>query len=586
MIAGCQRVKGRASGFTLIETLIAVALFSILMVITIGSLTVLIDSNRKARSEKSVINNVNAAVEIMSRSIRDGSGYVCTPNPNCTGANGQIRFVAKDGSTIVYRVANNTIERSVNGGTSFTPITSPEVRVNNLSFEAVGISGEVPKFQITVKATTIGENATAADLNLQTTVSQRSTFSAPFTKYAPKCGNAKCEWGESGGSCAADCVVVTGGNSVCGNNICEWGESGSCADCHEQISSSILGGDVMLVVDYSSSLTAADKTVVNKSANYLVNQALARNSQTKIGIIKYIGPAWLLTHMTGTKASLIDRISNHSAPSGGGTNTATALRAALLEFQGKEEIDETMMNGPESVNMPTGSIADVRNFSPATNRSDATYPNHVILITDGAANSYLAAGATTIRKNPTTASSVTITKDQWVSGICPPKPDGSLYIWRDDPEPDPGTCWVGTLKSMESMQREANSLKSLATLHVISVGIADSTCVSPGCTVWLRDRIASSPGNYHALPNYNESLLNSVIDDIMEGSEEFTEIVTNCSGCATGGTCDAKCVKPVSSTTTLSVDCTQCGLGGACPTGCTVPPVLSTTSKEAEVDDF
>jgi prepilin-type N-terminal cleavage/methylation domain-containing protein len=69
-----RRPKLRRRGFTLIETLVAVSLFSVLMIMTVGSLTILIDANRKARSEKAVINNLNATMEIISRSMRDGSG--------------------------------------------------------------------------------------------------------------------------------------------------------------------------------------------------------------------------------------------------------------------------------------------------------------------------------------------------------------------------------------------------------------------------------------------------------------------------------------------------------------------------------
>jgi len=60
----------KKNGFTLIEMLVAVSLFVFVMLIGVGVLLSIIDANRKARALSSVMNNLNFALESMSRNIR------------------------------------------------------------------------------------------------------------------------------------------------------------------------------------------------------------------------------------------------------------------------------------------------------------------------------------------------------------------------------------------------------------------------------------------------------------------------------------------------------------------------------------
>ncbi len=57
-------------GFTLIEMLVSVALFSIVLTIAIGSIITIIDVNRKSQTLTLVMNNLNFALESMTRTIK------------------------------------------------------------------------------------------------------------------------------------------------------------------------------------------------------------------------------------------------------------------------------------------------------------------------------------------------------------------------------------------------------------------------------------------------------------------------------------------------------------------------------------
>jgi prepilin-type N-terminal cleavage/methylation domain-containing protein len=64
-------------GYTLIELMVSVTLFAIVMVVATGAIFTIVSLNRKAQSLKIVINNLNLAVESMTRDIRLGKNYRC-----------------------------------------------------------------------------------------------------------------------------------------------------------------------------------------------------------------------------------------------------------------------------------------------------------------------------------------------------------------------------------------------------------------------------------------------------------------------------------------------------------------------------
>jgi prepilin-type N-terminal cleavage/methylation domain-containing protein len=64
-------------GFTLVEMIVSLALFSVVAVIAIGALLKVIDANDKAQSIQSSVTDLNFALESMSRDLRTGTDYTC-----------------------------------------------------------------------------------------------------------------------------------------------------------------------------------------------------------------------------------------------------------------------------------------------------------------------------------------------------------------------------------------------------------------------------------------------------------------------------------------------------------------------------
>lgn len=176
-------------GFTLIEMMVAVSIFTIVMVISSGSLFSILDANSKSQSLKSVMNNLNLALEGMSRGMRMGSSYHCgntgtlSAPQDCVAGSNYVVFEPSggDGGTltdqVVYRLNNNQIERSTSGGGtgSFLPITAPEVVVENMQFYVTGTAAasEQPKVVIIVEGHAGVKSRVRTDFNIQTVVSQR-----------------------------------------------------------------------------------------------------------------------------------------------------------------------------------------------------------------------------------------------------------------------------------------------------------------------------------------------------------------------------------------------------------------------------
>ncbi len=70
-----SKIKNQKNGFTLIEMMVAVALFTVVMMVSIGALLSLVDASRKAQGIQSVMNNLNVTLDGTVRALRMGSAY-------------------------------------------------------------------------------------------------------------------------------------------------------------------------------------------------------------------------------------------------------------------------------------------------------------------------------------------------------------------------------------------------------------------------------------------------------------------------------------------------------------------------------
>lgn len=76
--------KKAVAGFTLIEMLVSLALFTIVITITMGAFLSLIGNSEQLQSEQSVMTTLSFALDSMTRDIRTGLEYICTDSASTT----------------------------------------------------------------------------------------------------------------------------------------------------------------------------------------------------------------------------------------------------------------------------------------------------------------------------------------------------------------------------------------------------------------------------------------------------------------------------------------------------------------------
>lgn len=77
--------KNANRGFTLIEMIVSLGVFSIVVTIAIGAMLILINTNQQLQTEQSVMTNLSFALDTMTREIRTGYNYFCQASQNDTG---------------------------------------------------------------------------------------------------------------------------------------------------------------------------------------------------------------------------------------------------------------------------------------------------------------------------------------------------------------------------------------------------------------------------------------------------------------------------------------------------------------------
>lgn len=185
----------RSRGFTLIEMLISVAIFSVVMVIALGALLAMAESDRKAQTLKSVINNLNFSLDAMTRSMRTGVNYDCgatggttaVPRDCAATPATSIGFLSSDSQgglpvTVRYCRGNGSTCSTTGtavlvskGSAVFSPITASEVVVTNLQFYVAGAQGTglQPHVVILLSGRVPVSASQTSSFDLHTSVTQR-----------------------------------------------------------------------------------------------------------------------------------------------------------------------------------------------------------------------------------------------------------------------------------------------------------------------------------------------------------------------------------------------------------------------------
>ena len=175
------------AGFTLIEMIVSIALFSFVMLAVTTVLLSVVDANHKAQGLKSSMNNLSLALESMTRNLRTGKIYSVAGFNGCSGGGSTgIDFI--DHASVATRYS---LGSSGNGGGAILltksgnllgPMTALEINIDRLCFYVSGQSTAdlfQPQVLITIGGvvsdkTAIGAKVkTRSRFDIETLVSQR-----------------------------------------------------------------------------------------------------------------------------------------------------------------------------------------------------------------------------------------------------------------------------------------------------------------------------------------------------------------------------------------------------------------------------
>jgi len=168
-------------GFTLIEMIVAIGIFSMVSTLAIGSLLILTSAERHVSSVQINQDNVRFAIEAMSRDIRTGYFY-----NSCGGVmsleDGCFKFVNATGIDVQYCRGNESgcspvgkrLLRVVDG-TAYV-FTASDIEVEKLIFRLYGHNDTPnraqPRLTVFLQAIALKGQKNETKMDIQTSVSQ------------------------------------------------------------------------------------------------------------------------------------------------------------------------------------------------------------------------------------------------------------------------------------------------------------------------------------------------------------------------------------------------------------------------------
>ncbi len=190
-----RKAVPQTQGFTLVELMVSLTIFSIVMLISTGTLLIMIDVNAKAQALYSSTTNLSFALDNMTREIRTGYQYHCTTSgtqtvsdPLASGAidcssGGDTMAFNRDKDTVRmgyrWNTTSKAIEQKIASG-NWMQITSRdviidtfEIVVNNSDTIAKNGDTDQPTVDIRVVGHVNNGLDTDTDFNIQTRIVER-----------------------------------------------------------------------------------------------------------------------------------------------------------------------------------------------------------------------------------------------------------------------------------------------------------------------------------------------------------------------------------------------------------------------------
>lgn len=180
-------------GFTLLEMLVAISVFSVVAVAAVGLVVMLIRVQGRVHIFQQLQDNMRFSMDFMNRSMLGGRDYRCisptvnnpspsTPLPpnglvNDACNNQALLYLHPTGKHVAYRLRAGVIEVWTEGTSGYVRMTDPRVTITNLRFYVSGAAANnnrQPRVTVILQASVPDPRGGAPImLDLETTTSQR-----------------------------------------------------------------------------------------------------------------------------------------------------------------------------------------------------------------------------------------------------------------------------------------------------------------------------------------------------------------------------------------------------------------------------
>lgn len=175
------------AGFSLVELILAVAIFAVVVTTALVGLMSVIDLSNRQQAKNEAVNTLNYAVDDMIRRIRTGYNFGCGDSSaeDCNGSN-QFSFTASEvgaaastNKRVIYRLSGGNLIREI--GNDEQQMTGPPVTITNLSFDVTGTDTSLDGEQSRVFMVISGQidqvaGADPESFSIQTTITQRLLY--------------------------------------------------------------------------------------------------------------------------------------------------------------------------------------------------------------------------------------------------------------------------------------------------------------------------------------------------------------------------------------------------------------------------
>lgn len=137
--------RNQESGYTLVELIVAVGLFSFVMTLSSGAYLMMIGLNRQAQGVAIGIDDLSFALETMTRDIRTGSAYDCGGLGDCPSGASSFSFLNRNGVPVTYSLSGESLVKTINS--TQNTLTDPSVSITSLMFYASGTAPAPADYQ-------------------------------------------------------------------------------------------------------------------------------------------------------------------------------------------------------------------------------------------------------------------------------------------------------------------------------------------------------------------------------------------------------------------------------------------------------